>query len=324
MPIIVEHFEGGGVLLKYKLDEYYSPYLKTFLTSLASTGLLEKCCISTSPNEAFYHFEFSADSICSLKEFLGSPLSSGYDSSSSFSSLEFSSDDDDDERDEYEAGDGDVMFSYNQSLMLIGCLSTQLSALRRNRLTFFKLSLNDIFVINKNVFLMFDPDSVLPMKSGNGGAVTIMKPLRVDSSTFCCPEIVNRKTFPFHCPGSCIFYCFATLIYYCMFNDYLPIVGDEYVLKGLKIINGLKEIDMTNCDQAESDEERRESDDLDVGFERVDEGPIDEDLSRGGEEDEECFLEQERMISRLKGTKLYFFLKRCIEPTGEKRRLFLI
>jgi hypothetical protein len=306
MPIIIEYCEDGGVLLKYKLDEYYSPYLKTFLTSLASTGLLEKCSISTSPNEAFYHFEFSANSICTLKEFLGSPLSSGYDSSSSsYSSLEFSSDDEEEES-------GDVMFSYNQSLMLIGCLSTQLSALRRNRLTFFKLSLNDVFVINKNVFLMFDPDTVLPMKSG--GAVTIMKPLRFDPSTFCCPEIVNRKTFPFHCPGSCIYYCFAPLIYYCMFNDYLPIVGDEQVLKGLKIINGLKEIDMG--------EEVDESDDLDIGFERVNED-LDES-NNGSDGGDECFLEQERMISRLKGTKLYFFLKRCLEPTGEKRRLFLI
>lgn len=323
MPIIIEHFEGGGVLLKYKLDEYYSPYLKTFLTSLASTGLLEKCSISTSPNEAFYHFEFLADSICTLKEFLGSPLSSGYDSSSSYSSLEFSSDDDEyeDEDEEHEVGGGDVMFSYNQSLMLIGCLSTQLSALRRNRLTFFKLSLNDIFVINNSVFLMFDPDSVLPMKSG--GAITLMKPLRTDSSTFCCPEIVNRKTFPFHCPGSCVYYCFAPLVYYCMFNDYLPIVGDYQVLKGLKIIHGMKEMDtMDAMDVMECpDGSDKESD---VEFERVNEESCEEDSSRGGEEDYECVLEQEHMISRLKGTKLYFFLKRCLEPTGEKRRLFLI
>lgn len=318
MPIIIEYCEDGGVLLKYKLDEYYSPYLKTFLTSLASTGLLEKCSISTSPNEAFYHFEFSANSICTLKEFLGSPLSSGYDSSSSsssYSSLEFSSDDEEDDQGEGD-GENDVMFSYNQSLLLIGCLSTQLSALRRNRLTFFKLSLNDVFVINKNVFLMFDPDAVSPLKGGNGGAITIMKPLRFDSSTFCCPEIVNRKTFPFHCPGSCIYYCFAPLIYYCMFNDYLPIVGDEQVLKGLKIINGLKEIDM-----------EEEAVDEDIGFERVNEDFVmgSEYGSEGESEDgSDCFLEQERMISRLKGTKLYFFLKRCLEPTGEKRRLFLI
>lgn len=340
MPIIIEYCEDGGVLLKYKLDEYYSPYLKTFLTSLASTGLLEKCKITTSPNEAFYHFEFSANSICTLKEFLGSPLSSGYDSSSSsssYSSLEFSSDDEEGDRCDVD-GESDVMFSYNQSLMLIGCLSTQLSALRRNRLTFFKLSLNDVFVVNRNVFLMVNPDAVLPMKGG--GAITIMKALRFDSSTFCCPEIVNRKTFPFHCPGSCIYYCFAPLIYYCMFNDYLPIVGDEQVLKGLKIVNGLKEIDGREerderdvSEEVDSGEEVDESDE-DIGFERVNEGfygskGVSKDGSESGSEGgsesgSDCFLEQERMISRLKGTKLYFFLKRCLEPMGEKRRLFLI
>jgi hypothetical protein len=313
MPIIIEHFEGGVVLLKYKLDEYYSPHVKTFLTSLAATGFLEKCSISTSPNEAFYHLEFSANSICTLKEFLGSPSSSSYgrDSlssyASSYSSLEFSSDSDEDL--EEEVGQ-EVLFSYNQSLALIGCLSTQLSALRRNRLTFFKLSLNDIFVINQNMFLMFDPNAMIPLKSN--GAITFLKPVRIDSSTFCCPEIVDRQVFPFYCPGTCIYHSFASLIYYCMFNDYLPSKEDEQgALKGLKIINGLKEFDMEDEDE----------DINGVGFERVNEFEY-RGTNKGTST--ECFLEQDRMISRLKGTKLYFFLKRCLEPNGEKRRLFLI
>jgi hypothetical protein len=329
MPIIIEHFEGGGVLLKYKLDEYYSPYLKTFLISLVATGFLEKCSISTSPNEAFYHLEFSADSICTLKEFLGSPLSSsyGYDSSSSYSSLEFSSDEEDLEEEEEEGRH--VLFSYNQSLALIGCLSTQLSALRRNRLTFYKLSLNDIFVINRNMFLMFDPNAILPLKSN--GSITFLNPVQIDSSTFCCPEIAGRKIFPFYCPSACVYYSFASLIYYCMFNDYLPSKEDERgALKGLKIINGLKEFDMEDEDE----------DINGVGFERVNEFEWSDSGSDSGKKDrntnagksvsantstsEECFLEQDRMISRLKGTKLYFFLKRCLEPNGEKRRLFFI
>lgn len=336
MPIIIEHLEEGFVLLKYKLDEYYSFYLKTFLTSLVGTGFLEKCSISTSPNEAYYHLEFSADSICTLKEFLGSPLSSSYGddsaSESSYSSLEFSSDDEDEEEDF--AQENGVLFSYNQSLALIGCLSTQLSALRRNRLTFFKLSLNDIFVINRNTFLMFDPSAVLPLKSN--GSITFLNPIQIDSSTFCCPEIIERKIFPFHCPSACIYYSFASLIYYCMFNDYLFIKGKEQgALKGLKIINGLKVLDglkVLNGVKALDGSDEEEGDNEGVGFELVNEldesdsensnsnsnsnsvsNSISNDLSQGLE-----------MISRLKGTKLYFFLKRCLEPNGEKRRLFLI
>jgi len=317
MPIIIEYLEEGGILLKYKLDEYYSPYLKTFLTSLASTGFLEKCSISTSPNEAYYHLEFSAGSICTLKEFLGSPLSSSYgrdsssssSSSSSYSSLEFS---DEEEGEDLDEGN-DVLFSYNQSLALIGCLSTQLSALRRNRLTFFKLSLNDIFVINRNMFLMFNPDAVLPLKSN--GSITFLNPEKMDSSTFCCPEIVGRKIFPFHCPSACIYYSFASLVYYCMFNDYLPSKEEEQGgLKGLKIINGLKELDVSDGEDSEGGG---------VGFELVNEFD-DSDSGSKNSANDEYVLEKDRLISRLKGTKLYFFLKRCLEPNGEKRRLFLI
>ena len=338
MPVIVEHLEEGGILLKYKLDEYYSSYLKTFLTSLASTGLLERCSISTSPNEAYYHLEFSAGSICTLKEFLGSPLSGSYgrgdsfSSSSSYSSLEFSDEEEELDEEENLVQGNDVLFSYNQSLALIGCLSTQLSALRRNKLSFFKLSLYDIFVINRNTFLMFNPDAVLPLKSNR--TITFLTPEKIDSSTFCCPEIVRRKIFPFYCPSACIYYSFASLVYYCMFNDYLPSKEEEPGgLKGIKIINGLKELvvsdgvgDRGGDGDADVGEEGDRGDDggeEGVGFERVN----DFDWSDSGSNssiNNEYVLEKDRMISRLKGTKLYFFLKRCLEANGEKRRLFLI
>jgi len=332
MPVIIEHLEEGGILLKYKLDEYYSSYLKTFLTSLASTGFLEKCSISTSPNEAYYHLEFSAGSICTLKEFLGSPLSSSYgrgdsfssssSSSSSYSSLEFSDEEEEEGEEEDLVQGNDVLFSYNQSLALIGCLSTQLSALRRNRLSFFKLSLNDIFVINRNMFLMFNPDAVLPLK--NNGSITFLSPEKMDSSTFCCPEIVGRKIFPFHCPSACIYYSFASLVYYCMFNDYLPSKEEEQGgLKGLKIINGLKELDVSDGEDSEGEGEDSEGGGGGVGFELVNEFD-DSDSGSKNSANDKYVLEKDRLISRLKGTKLYFFLKRCLEPNGEKRRLFLI
>jgi hypothetical protein len=111
-----------------------------------------------------------------------------------------------------------------------------------------------------------------------------------------------------------------------MFNDYLPSKEKEPGgLKGIKIINGLKELDVSDGDRDRVREEEGDDDvgEEGVGFERVNEFDWSDSGSKNSINNE-YVLEKDRMISRLKGTKLYFFLKRCLEPNGEKRRLFLI
>jgi hypothetical protein len=333
MPIVIEYCDGG-VIFKYKLDEYYNSNLKTFLQCIVATGLLNRCSLATSPNETYYNLAFHAESVCTLKEFLLSPMSNNYESSSSSSlssydsqsSLEYS----DDEKDDFIPSGN--LFSYNQALMLIGCLTTQLSALRRSRITLTQLNLNSIFVVNDSIFIMFDPEMITPISPS--GIMTFLHTVPVNDTSFCCPEIANRTVVPFNCHCNCVYYSFASMIYYCMFNDYLPMIGDKnerFVLEGsnrIRLFNdyydGDDNANATDDGNNGNNEVTSSSDDeISIEFARVNEDvPMDEPDSP--DIGQTIFLKQCDMIGRLNGTKMHYFLKRCLDPKGDKRKLFYI
>jgi hypothetical protein len=342
MPIVIEHCEGG-VIFKYKLDEYYNQNLNPFLQCIVSTELLNRCSLATSTNEAYYNLAFQAKSICTLKQFLLSPSSNGYESDSSFSSsssysLEYSDDEDDSSLSRHGVDDfipNGNLFSYNQALLLVGCLSTQLSTLRRNRLSITQLNLDSIFVIDESVFIMLDPEMITSISVS--GMMTFLEPVMMNDSSFCCPEIANRTVFPFNCHCNCVYYSFASMLYYCMFNDYLPFVNSKKgrcVLEGLKYVHLLDERSEIVKDRDEDGDEDEDEDNLSVdsigsiGFEMVNEemGPRDEDEigNRNGSKEETIFEAQCAKMEILNGTKMYYFLKRCLDPKGDRRKLFYI
>ena len=347
MPIEIEYCDGG-VIFKYNLDEYYNQNLNPFLQCVINSGLLSRCSLATSMNEAYYNLAFQAKSVSTLKTFLLSHLSNGYESDSSTDSLSFSSSSSSSSSSDEEgmkAGVGGVsddyipddyipdgnLFSYNQSLMLVGCLTTQLSTLRRNRLSFIQLDLDGIFVIDGSIFIVLDPEMVTSISAN--GMMTFLELVFVSDSSFCCPEIENRTVVPFNCHCNCVYHSFASLIYYCMFNDYLPMVNckkNRCVLEGLKYVHlldgntedalaeGLIRSDITYDSDGDSDS---------ITFEMVNEelisGAISGTISK--EDDEQlCFDRQCKKIDRLNGTKMYYFLKRCLEPKGDRRKLFYI
>lgn len=332
MPIIVEYMEDK-MICKYKLDEYYSDHLKTFLQSIIQTNLLDKCTLSTSSNEAYYNLSFLADSVCTLKEFLlnnsiyaRDSRGADYASSSSYSSLEYSEEEDEEEEDDYIHKDN--LFSYNQSLMLIGCLSTQLSTLRRNRLTFFQLNLDSIFVFNKNIFIMVDPDMITSIS--NSGIMTFLYPIKSNISSFHCPEIANYNVLPFNCHCNCVYYCFASLVYYCMFNDFIPMVNRTGVTDGLDVSSNSPKR-AAERDDHDSDLELDLELELDLGIDFETSSSSSSSsllginkLNELSSNDDNIFSKQEEMIKRLYGTKLYYFLRRCLEPKGDRRKLFYI
>lgn len=314
MPIVIEHCEGG-VIFKYKLDEYYNQNLNPFLQCILSTELLNRCSLATSTNEAFYNLAFQAKSICTLKQFLLSPYSNGYESetvseSDSYDSLEYSEEEEDD------IIPNGNLFSYNQALMLIGCLTTQLSALRRSRLSLTQLNLDSIFVIDESIFIMLDPVMVTSISSS--GMMTFLEPVIINESSFCCPEIENRTVVPFNCHCNCVYYSFASMLFYCMFNDYLPYKKENGALEGFKYVNlldsgaGIGVGASASAFASDSD-----SDDF-IGFEMVNEESYD---VTAYEEPHESWFEAPE---RLNGTKMYAFFKRCLDPKGDRRKLFYI
>jgi hypothetical protein len=299
MPFSIESIQNGFVI-KYKLDEYYNSNLKLFLQTIAQTNLLTNCSLVATSNEAYYCFSFYAESLCSLRNYIFGDNDRIFDSGSDSDS----DSDRDSGRDSGSHSDSSSssssssaisscsFFTYNHSILFIGSMSTQLSALRRNKLSFFQLDLDSVFVINGNTFLMFNPAFVTPIN--NNGFMTFLSPIDV-SSPFNCPEIANYSVLPFHCHSNCIYHCFASIIIYCMFDKLLPIVIEDTDVNGDDRDNGFTE------------EEEHNNDDL-------------------AEKEKAIQLRSEResILARLYGTKLYWFLLRCLEDYGPGRKLFYI
>jgi len=109
-----------------------------------------------------------------------------------------------------------------------------------------------------------------------------------------------------------------------MFNDYLPMVNckkSRHVLEGLKYVHLLDEGTEILGEEREREGEEEGRYDDSINFEMVN-----EELCSEGEElgEESCFTSQCAKIYRLSGTKMYYFLRRCLEPKGDKRKLFYI
>jgi len=104
-----------------------------------------------------------------------------------------------------------------------------------------------------------------------------------------------------------------------MFNDYLPMVGDknEHVL-----IEASNHVNVLN-DYYNSDDDNGDFNGDSIDFTRVNED-IDDTTKSSPDVALTIFSKQSDMIWRLNGTKMYYFLKRCLEPMGDKRKLFYI
>lgn len=274
-------------MIKYKLEDYYNSSIKLFLQSLASTGLIENCSLVATKNETYYCFSFVATTFCTLREWLFSSIEPEESQTNTiprkpvtkYVRTKYDSSSEDEEEDieerytttsvteeQEETPEGDMnKMSYKEVLLMIHSLSTQLNELRRCRLSFYLVDLDNVFVINGNVFLMMDPEFVLPINPS--GLLTFIKPFD-DRRQFYCPEMVQCKALPFHCHCNSVYYSFAMLALYGLFEIELPY-------------------------------------------------PEEQSLSRWR-------VDREEVLSKLYGTKLYWFMLRCLEENGTRRQLLYI
>jgi hypothetical protein len=307
MPFLVEQ-QDGLFVFKYKLDDYYNSNIKPFLQATAATGLLDKCSLVASPNEIYYLFSFCANTLCTLREWL--VVSNADDTRKTYGKEDGSDDDQDDDmqniykdsensensedssdifsneevddmpykntqakkRDQVKKPDCEPLMqliSYKETILLIHSLSAQLNSLRKRKITFYTFDLDSVFVINGNVFLILNPELVMPIN--NSGLLTFVSPIDKNNA-FHCPEIANYSALPFNCHCNSVYYSFAALIIYCLFDTYLPRVK--------------------RSDNKRSDNELRE--------------------------------DRELILSKLYGTKLYWFLLRCLEDISTNRQLLFI
>ena len=327
MPFLIEEQEGCFVV-KYKLDDYYNSNIKPFLQATATTGLLDKCSLVASPNEIYYLFSFRATTLCTLREWLvvsnahdkpGDRLSYNYDDSDEDEDEEEDDLEDDLYQDMHKNGSEDSrlfsnepkeeqqyknknksakkhepakkpdceplmqLISYKEALLLIHSLSAQLNSLRKRKITFYTFDLDSVFVINGNTFLILNPDLVMPIN--NSGLLTFVSPINKNNA-FHCPEIANYNALPFNCHCNSVYYSFAALIIYCLFDTHLP------------------------CDKRSDSNKHGDSN------KRSD--------SNSKHNENELREERELILSKLHGTKLYWFLLRCLEDISTNRQLLFI
>jgi hypothetical protein len=304
MPFLVEQ-QDGLFIVKYKLDDYYNSNIKPFLQATATTGLLDKCSLVASPNETYYLFSFRANTLCTLREWL--VVSSAHDSRNSNGQEDMQhmyKDKEDNEvsedsEDSDDGEDSDIfsnehvedppyknaqakkpdceplmqLISYKETILLIHSLSAQLNSLRKRKITFYTFDLDSVFVINGNIFLILNPKLVMPIN--NSGLLTFVRPIDKDNA-FHCPEIANYSALPFNCHCNSVYYSFAALIIYCLFDTHLP-----------------------RAKRSDSNNKRSDNNN---------------DLRE----------ERELILSKLYGTKLYWFLLRCLEDISTNRQLLFI
>lgn len=310
MPFLVEQ-QDGLFVVKYKLDDYYNSNIKPFLQATAATGLLDKCSLMATPNETYYLFSFRANTLCTLREWL--VVSNTEDTRKKYCQDDGSDDEDQDDMQnmykDHESSenseDSDIfsnedvedrpyknvnakkrapakkpdceplmqLISYKETILLIHSLSAQLNSLRKRKITFYTFDLDSVFVINGNIFLILNPDLVMPIN--NAGLLTFVTPIDKNNA-FHCPEIANYSALPFNCHCNSVYYSFAALIIYCLFDTHLPRVK-------------------------RSDNKRSEK-----------------------QGDNELREERELILSKLYGTKLYWFLLRCLEDISTNRQLLFI
>ena len=317
MPFLVEQ-QDGCFVIKYKLDDYYNSNIKPFLQATAATGLLDKCSLVASPNETYYLFSFRANTLCTLREWL--VVSNAADTRTNYGRRDDISEEDGSDGDQYEMQnvhkDGDnsensdafsneevedrpyknkpakkrlsakkpdceplmQLISYKETILLIHSLSAQLNALRKRKITFYTFDLDSVFVINGNIFLILNPDLVMPIN--NSGLLTFVSPIDKNNA-FHCPEIANYSALPFNCHCNSVYYSFAALIIYCLFDTHLP--------------------RNKRSDDKRSDDKRSDK-----------------------RSEDELREERELILSKLYGTKLYWFLLRCLEDISTNRQLLFI
>ena len=149
--------------------------------------------------------------------------------------------------------------SYNDSLILIHYLSLQQTFLERNGCGFFKLSFEDIIIIESNLkrefvdgdndsgsFLYFAYLNPYHIKQINKGNIIFNSPFIMDC--FCAPEILALSVIPAAVSYKCFYYRLGVLVIHCLglgLDSDLKLIYDTklyWLLKRIMVIEPNKRI----------------------------------------------------------------------------------
>jgi len=141
--------------------------------------------------------------------------------------------------------ENDNLLTYEQCLQIINSLSIQINYLFENNYGFYSIDLNDLIVIDNNVFLIINCDKLLKFDiHTNDKMLLVYKYINVNDICFNNPEILNINELPCKISHKCIYYSLGLLIIHCLFGTKLQELNYEPNENILNLIEPIKNTKM--------------------------------------------------------------------------------
>jgi hypothetical protein len=133
---------------------------------------------------------------------------------------------------QHEKQNNGILMDYEQSMYMIACLSEQILYLKNNHFSFLGFDLQDIIIINNNIFFIATNQYLVPfnninMHGYNYNHISLLSPFV--KPYFSSPEILEITKLPAFIHYKSCYYSLAALVIYCLL--------DEYLFKGNEIKN---------------------------------------------------------------------------------------
>lgn len=114
--------------------------------------------------------------------------------------------------------ENDGLLTYEQSLNIIHTLSIQINFLHKQQHGFYGIDLNDIIVINDDIFIIVDDEKLLSFDKHDDNNELLIIDKIIHIPLFYNPEISQINELPAKINHKCIYYSLALLIIHCMFG----------------------------------------------------------------------------------------------------------
>lgn len=114
--------------------------------------------------------------------------------------------------------DNDGLLTYEQSLNIIHTLSVQINFLYEKKCGFYGIDLNDIIVINNDIFIIINDEKILTIDRHDNNNELLIIDKMIHIPLFHNPEILQVKELPAKINHKCIYYSLGLFILFCMFG----------------------------------------------------------------------------------------------------------
>lgn len=115
--------------------------------------------------------------------------------------------------------ENDELLTYEQTLNIIHTISIQINFLYEKKYGFYGIDLDDIIVIDNDIFLIVNDEKLLKFDKHDDKNELLIIDKIIHIPTFNNPEILQIRELPAKINHKCIYYSLGLLIGYCLFGN---------------------------------------------------------------------------------------------------------